>query len=116
MQVEGKLVKKIPFEQQKKKDGELICRKNGDPFLKGGMVVLQKGEYPKEVCLEFFREDVASFVSDTTIDTEVIADVNIESREWQGRYFTSASCWRVNKSEESASTSNTSDDTDDLPF
>jgi hypothetical protein len=118
MQVEGKLIKKLPFEQQKKKGGELIVKKNGEPFMKGGFVMLQKGDYPKEIFLEVFKEELAGMLANTDLETELIADVNVESREWEGRYFTSASCWRVNKTAnvEAEKACANVEETDDLPF
>lgn len=119
MQVEGKLIKKLPFEQQKKKDGTLINKKNGEPFCKGAIVILQKGEYPKEVCIEYFKEELSGFLADTDLETELIVDVNLESRAWQERYFTSVNCWRINKTANVAAENacaNIDDDDTGLPF
>lgn len=120
MQVEGRLKKVFPFEAVKKKDGTNVITSKGSEFFKGGFVLQQKGQYGKEIFLDVIKEDVHQFVSNTDLETELIADINVDSREFQGRYFTSASCWKVNKlsniETEKACENASNDDGDGLPF
>lgn len=119
MQIEGRLKKVFPFEAVKKKDGTNVITSKGNEFFKGGIVLLQKGQYGKEIFLDIIKEDVHQFVSNTDLETELIADINVDSREHNGRYYTGASCWKINKLsniETEKACEGTGEETDDLPF
>jgi hypothetical protein len=56
---------------------------------------------PKFVALDTFNEDVIRIITDTAPDTVLKVVFDIESREYQGRWFTSANAYEVEKYVES---------------
>ena len=57
-------------------------------------VVFEIGEeYPKKLALEIFNDKVN--VNDLLPGTEYELSFNLESREWQGRWFTSAKLYKI---------------------
>lgn len=71
----------------------------------------------------FGDEKVENFTKFNKVGDVVDVDFNVSCNEWKGKYFTSLSCWKVFKSENSAPTSapdpqleTSSDDNLDLPF
>lgn len=53
------------------------------------------GQYPKKVCITIFGDKVEQFAVKTGDDVKVEAD--IESREYNGRWYTSVKAWKVEK-------------------
>lgn len=51
------------------------------------------GEYPKKVCFEVFGDNVAKYP--VQVGQEVTAFIDIESREFNGRWYTSVRAWKV---------------------
>lgn len=51
------------------------------------------GEYPKKVCFEVFGDNVAKYP--LQVGQEVTAFIDIESREFNGRWYTSVRAWKV---------------------
>jgi len=67
--------------------------KSGKGWQKQDFVIeLESGQYPKILCLSLLGDKVSQCpkVGDTV---EVSFDV--ESREWEGRYYTEARAWKV---------------------
>ena len=71
----------------------------------------------------FGDEKVENFNKFNKVGDIVDVDFNVSCNEWEGKYFTSLSCWKVFKSENSQPTSATPeavipeiDVEDDLPF
>lgn len=51
------------------------------------------GEYPKKVCFEVFGDNVDKYPMQ--VGQEVTAFIDIESREFNGRWYTSVRAWKV---------------------
>lgn len=51
------------------------------------------GEYPKKVCFEVFGDNVAKYP--LQVGQEVTAFIDIESREFNGRWYTSVRAWKI---------------------
>lgn len=49
-----------------------------------------EGQYPKKIAIDAFNKDIGAEIGDT-----VKAFINIESREWEGRWFTNIGLWKV---------------------
>lgn len=52
-------------------------------------------QYPKKVCVNAFGDSIEKF--NLQIGDKVTAGINIESREYKGRWFTSVKLWKVDK-------------------
>lgn len=57
-------------------------------------VIIETGDkYKKKVCVEFWN-DLSEKVFN--IDSEIDVEIDFESREFNGKWFTSIKAWRIN--------------------
>lgn len=84
MEISAKLFKILPPES--------IETKNG-PLKKQLFVVETQDQYPKKICFEIFNDKVA--LGQVSEGTPVKVFFDPESREWQGKWFTSLRAWRL---------------------
>ena len=79
-------------------------------------------QYNNLYAFELFGEEkVDDFVKFNKEGDSVDVDFNVSTREWEGKYFTSLSAWKVFKAQNTAETTVTSEvptasDEDSLPF
>ncbi|WP_031529022.1 DUF3127 domain-containing protein [Dyadobacter crusticola] len=83
-------------------------------------------QYPKKVCISLWGDKIDQ--ADLQINQSVTASIDIESREYNSRWYTEVKAWKVDKANgggPSASsggsplppvTTFTEDESDDLPF
>ena len=72
------------------KEPETGAGKNGKDWYRQLVIVEEtEGQYPKKIALTFRKE--------TRLEVGEVLDfhVNIESREWNGKWFTDVVCWKV---------------------
>ena len=76
-------------------------------------VLETSGQYPKPLAFEVFNTDHGLSVGDT-----ITAQVNLESREYNGKYYTSVKAYKVEKQGGKASERPQFEDSDfqDMPF
>lgn len=107
MELKGKLVAKLPVTTYGKEGKK-----------KGGLVIEYGDKYPKKAAFTVFERNLPSLDGINAGD-EMIVEFSVESREWQGKWFTDAIAIKVaptngfNKKEE---TFQVPDQDDDLPF
>jgi len=66
--------------------------KAGKAWSKGGFVIeTTDTQYPKSVALETFGDKVEL----PGIGAVVTAHINLESREWNGKWYSNIQCWKV---------------------
>lgn len=125
LEISGKVIHKL-----NKTEG---ISKAGKPWSKQEFVLeIQDGQYPRKVCLSVMNEKVNELERYNVGDT-VKASLNIESREYNGKWYTDVRAWRIEgnasaapstSSENNSYQSNTPEysadggdqATDDLPF
>lgn len=78
-----------------RKDGSQVTRKNGSPFEKGELVGVTDDQYPRTVCFTVIKQDVRFNCKSLQPNDRVDVTFDVESREWNGRYFTEAKAWAV---------------------
>ena len=61
---------------------------------KRDFVITTEGDYPKDVCFTVFGDKV-SLIDSIAISDVVDVSFNIESREWEGRYFSNVNAWKI---------------------
>ncbi len=120
MEIQGKIIASLP-----EVGG---TSKAGNTWKKKEYVLETHDNFPKKVCFNFFGDRVDQFP--LNIGDEVTVSFDIESREYQGRWYTDIRAWKAEKAT-SASTNEmampsapTVDDpfglseekSDDLPF
>lgn len=116
MEITGTVVSLLPLQTGQGKNGV---------WKKQEFILETPGQYPKKVCLSLWGEKVDEIK--LSIGEKITASINLESREYNGRWYTEARAWKVAK-QTGASTRDTppppTDDSfiqdntasDDLPF
>lgn len=124
MEIKGRIVKILPLQSGESRNG----------VWKRQEFVLEYGEqYPKIVCFSLRGNKIDQYP--LAIDDEVIVSFDVESREYNGRYYTDVKAWKIDRAqagqvptnEESMPSVNSGfgvpatdfsnkDDKDDLPF
>ncbi|WP_025762640.1 DUF3127 domain-containing protein [Dyadobacter tibetensis] len=98
--------------------------KNGT-WRKQEFVIEIPSQYPKKVCVSLWGDKIDQAA--LQVDDTVTASVDIESREYNSRWYTEVKAWKVEKSGAGAPASSggapippvttfTEDESDDLPF
>ena len=67
--------------------------KAGNQWQKQDFILETGGQYPRKVCICLFGDNVAKFP--LQVGQSVTASVDIESREFNGRWYTDIRAWNV---------------------
>lgn len=115
MEITGTVVSLLPLQTGQGKNGV---------WKKQEFILETPGQYPKKVCLSLWGEKIDE-VKISTGD-KITAFINIESREYNGRWYTDVRAWKVVIQNQGTppSANSSADDrfvpdegaTDDLPF
>lgn len=117
MEISGKIVKVLDTQR-------FVSQRNGNEYVKNTFVIETQGNYPKRVAFSVMGEDKFSGMNIVVGGTYTVS-FDVESREWQGRWFTEASAWKAvridgEQGEQQAPQANASqvqgDGSDNLPF
>ncbi|MCB2219544.1 MAG: DUF3127 domain-containing protein [Bacteroidetes bacterium] len=119
MEITGKIIQILPEETGEGRNG---------PWKKQNFILETQEQYPKKVCITVWGDkiDLNSFGENSM----VTASINIESREYNSRWYTDVKAWRIVNAQESPSVPpeynqvpssdeippDSSDDINDLPF
>lgn len=116
LDLKGQLIKKLPLTSGEGRNGK---------WEKQEFVIETEEQYPKKVCISLWGDKVKSLEGISEGDL-VTVSVNIESREYNGRWYTDVRAWRLQREEGnippltpedlSADTSDLTDEEGDLPF
>jgi len=86
MEISGKIIAVLPMATGEGKNG--IWRSQD-------YVLETSDQYPKKVCFNLFNDKIDQFPM--AIDDVVNVSFDIESREYNGRWYTSIRAWKVDK-------------------
>jgi len=86
MDIVGKIIQVLPVQEG--------ISKTGNPWKVQSYVLETQEQYPRKVCFEIFGEDRIKN-NPCNIDDVVTVSFDIESREFNGRWYTSIRAWRV---------------------
>ncbi|HTE32335.1 MAG TPA: DUF3127 domain-containing protein [Chryseolinea sp.] len=112
MEVKGKVIQLLPQQSGMGKKG---------PWKKQEFILETQSQYPKKVCLSVWGDKVEQY--NLSVGDVVTVAVDLESREYNGKWYTEARAWKVDKNsagqapaadQEPFYSENTS--TEDLPF
>ena len=85
MEVQGRVIQVLPTQSG--------TSSSGNAWEKSGFVIETGGQYPKQIAFEVFNSrEVADLAQ---VGREVIVSVNLESREYKDRWYTTARAWKV---------------------
>lgn len=96
--------------------------RNGE-WKKQELIIKTSGEHSRQICLIAWGDTVQ--VDNLKAGDPIKAHINIESREWNGRWFTDVKVWRIEAQDEDRQAepvpppereSNGDKEFDDLPF
>ncbi len=116
MEITGTVVSLLPMQSGQGKNGT---------WKKQEFILETPGQFPKKVCLSLWGEKV----DETRLNPgeKITASINIESREYNGRWYTDVRAWKIAKGGngggsneappiDSSFTPDASSGSDDLPF
>jgi hypothetical protein len=109
-QIAGRLVKVLPLESGQGKSGK--------EWKKLPIVLETEGQYPKKVCVTAWG-DLADKMRGLKIGTLVTANIDIESREYNDKFYTEVKVFSYTADSNgigSQPSSSLSSDNQDLPF
>ena len=86
MEVVGKIIQVLPIQEG--------VGRNGNPWKLQGYVLETFDQYPRKVHFEVFGEDRIKN-NPCEIDQVVTVSFDIESREFNGRWYTSIRAWKI---------------------
>lgn len=95
MQVIAKLIQKLPIQSGQGKNGT---------WQKQDIIVETDGQYPKKICLSLWGDKFSNIP--LTEQNNYKFDIDIESREFSGRWFTDVKVWRIEGIENATNTQN----------
>jgi len=86
MDISGKIIAVLPLATGQGKNGTW---RSQDYVLETG------DQYPKKVCFNLFNDKIDQFP--LTIDDQVNVSFDVESREYNGRWYTTVRAWKIEK-------------------
>ena len=86
MEVVGKIIQVLPLQEG--------IGRNGNPWKLQGYVLETLDQYPRKVHFEVFGEDRIK-MNPCDVDQLVTVSFDIESREFNGRWYTSIRAWKI---------------------
>jgi len=92
MEVKGKVVQLLPLQTGMGKKGQ---------WKKQEFIIETPGQYPKKVCLSIWGDKVDQYK--VSVGDDVAVTVDLESREFNGRWYTEARVWKLDKSNQQTS-------------
>jgi hypothetical protein len=84
MQLTAKLIQLLPMQTGTGKNGQ---------WKKQEIIVETEGTYPKKVCVSIWGDKINE--SDLQPGRMLAIDFDVESREYNGRWYTDVKAWRV---------------------
>lgn len=105
MEIKGTISKKLKLQSG--------TSKAGNEWKKLDVIITQLDEYSKEVCITAFGDKAIDSVKRFNVGDSVEVSVNVESREFNGKYYTNVTGWKwANGTEEVAQ----EEESEGLPF
>src|SRR5674476_145491 len=87
MEISGKIIAVLPIATGQGKNGTWRSQ---------DYVLETADQYPKKVCFNLFNDKIDQFPMG--IDDQVNVSFDVESREYNGRWYTTVRAWKVDKS------------------
>ena len=87
MEIKGRIIHVLPLQEG--------TSKAGNPWKKQEYVLETTEQYPKKVCFDLFGDKADQYRA--VIGDDVTLSFDIESREYNGRWFTSIRGWKLEK-------------------
>ncbi len=72
--------------------------KSGNGWVKQGLLVETDGQYPKKALLTLFGDKMIGDAERYSVGDNLLFHLNIEAREWNGKWYNDVSCWKIEMS------------------
>ena len=89
MDISGKIIAVLPLQSGQGKNGTWRSQ---------DFVIETEGQYPKKVCINLFNDRIDKFP--VAVNDIVTVSFDLESREYNGRWYNTIRAWNVKKNEE----------------
>jgi hypothetical protein len=89
MELKGKVKRILPLQTGEGKNGT---------WKKQEFIIARDGQFPKDVCVEIWGDKIDQFALNEGED--VVLSIDIQSREYNGKWFTSVQAWKAQKASE----------------
>lgn len=94
LQIKGKVIDILEEQSGESQNG---------PWRKQDFILETEGNYPKKVCITMWGDNIDSFSINE--DENITAHIDIQSREYKGRWYTDVKAWKIEKSESASGSS-----------
>ena len=84
-----------------------VSKKNGNEYVTTVFVIETQGQYPKKVAMKVMGEDKFKQMGIVMGGTYNVS-FDVESREWQGKWFTECRAWRTQRVDGTQASTNAS--------
>nr|DAT97344.1 MAG TPA: Single-strand binding protein strand beta-sheet extended loops.85A [Caudoviricetes sp.] len=85
LELTGTIVQVLPYEGGTSKAGK--------EWRKGVFILETQEQYPRKVAISIFNDNIDKYP--TQVGTVVTAHIEIESREWNGKWYTEVKAWQI---------------------
>jgi len=92
LQIEGKVAKILEEQSGESKNG---------PWRKRDFILETGGQYPKQVCITQWGENIDQ--PEVNEGEQITAYIDIQSREYNGKWYTDVKAWKIDKANSSTS-------------
>src|SRR5574344_377428 len=89
MEIQGKVIAILDPQR-------FVSSKNGNEYITPVFVIETPGQYPKKVAMKVMGEDKFKQMGIVMGGTYNVS-FDVESREWQGKWFTECQAWRTQR-------------------
>jgi hypothetical protein len=86
MEISGVVIQLLPLQSGQGKSGT---------WKKQEFILETPGQYPKKVCMNLWGDKVDEIK--IAVGDKITASINVESREYNGRWYTDVRAWKVQK-------------------
>lgn len=90
--------------------------KTGGTWEKQDFVLETEGQYPKKICIGVMGDKLMPILANFTVGTKVTASLNIESREYNERWYTEVRAWKLSNIVTAQPVVAEDESNNDLPF
>lgn len=87
MEITGKLIEKLPQQTGQGKNGA---------WVKQEFILETPDQFPRKVCIALWGER-ARDIEKIQIGESINASINVESREFNGKWYTDVKAWKIEK-------------------
>ena len=119
LSIKGKIKQKLDIEQGTSKAGK--------EWKSQSFILNTEAQYNPDICFKLFGEEKIQLLTNFQEEEKVEVFFNLSSREWNGKWFTSADAWKIEKNSDNSQDlqidnseipvfDNNHSEEDDLPF